>query len=95
MKPARETSAFLYAEFHVFLYRRGGRDREHSLAHAGNGEHGALSGDVDERLFAVRSDNTEGFDVGSVSPYIRDDSDERYQRFFIHSNLHFAARRHK
>ena len=49
----------------------------------------------DERLFAVLSHNAEGFDVGSVSPYIRDDSDERYQRFFIHSNLHFAARRHK
>ena len=47
------------------------------------------------RATSAGSDNTEGFDVGSVSPYIRDDSDERYQRFFIHSNLHFAARRHK
>ena len=59
------------------------------LAHAGNGEHGALSGYVDERFFAVRSDNTEGFDIRRINADIGHNADCGNQRLFPLS--HFPA----
>ena len=86
VEPLGHTAALLDGELHVLLIGGGGGDGEHGLAHAGDGQHGALAGLVLEGLLAVGGDHPESFHVGRVDANIGHNADCRHERFaVIHS----------
>ena len=85
VEPFGHAAAFFDGELHIFLQRRAGRDGEQRLADARHGEHGALAGDMDEGLFAVKADNAERLDIRRVDADIRDDGDIGDQRIVSHA----------
>ena len=85
VEPFGYAAAFFNGKLHIFLQRGTGRDGEQRLADARNGEHGALAGDMDEGLFAVKADDAEGLDVRRVDADIRDDGDIGDQRIVSHA----------
>ncbi len=84
VEPVGHTAAPLDRKFQLLLVRRRRGDREQRLAHAGDREHRALSGDVEERLLPVQPHDAEGLDIRRVLPDARDDADLRDQRVLSH-----------
>ena len=84
VEPLGHAAALLDGEFDERLLRGAGGDGKQRLAHAGNGEHRALAGDVLKGLFPVEADHTEGLDVRSIDADLRHDADHRDQRVFSH-----------
>ena len=82
-----DAAAFFNGKLHVLFVRRRRRDREHTLADAGDGNHRALAGQMLERLFPVRADDAESLDVGRIPADIGDDSDFGYQILVNHAFL--------
>ena len=85
VKPFGYAAAFFNGKLHIFLQRGTGRDGEQCFADTGNREHGALAGDMDEGLFAVKADNTERLDVRRIDADIRDDGEIGDQRIVSHA----------
>ena len=83
VEPFGHAAALFNGKLHIFLQRGTGRDGEQRLADARHGEHGALAGDMDEGLFAVKADDAEGLDIRRVDADIRDDGDIGDQRIVI------------
>ena len=85
MEPFGQTTALLYRKFHKLFVRRRRGYREHRLSDTRDREHCALSGNVYERLFAVKSNDAEGLNVRRVYSYIGDNTEFRDQSFVYHS----------
>ena len=79
MKPRSQAAALFNGKFHKFRVGGGRGDGEHTLAHTGDGQHGALSGNVLEADPALGSRDPEGLDVGGIDAHVGDDTDVRDQ----------------
>ena len=91
MEPCGEASAFLDAEFHILAVcgRRG--YREHRLALAGDGEHGALTGDMLKALSSAGSVYAEGLYIGGIPADIGDNADMREKKIATHYFCSFPS----
>ena len=77
VQPVGQAAALLDVKLHIFLDRRRGGDGEHGLAHAGDGQHGALAGHVLEALAAAQGLHAEGFHIRRILADGRDDAEHR------------------
>ena len=66
MQPACQTAALFNGKIQEIRLRGGGSNGKQGLPYPRNGQHGALAGDMDEGLFAVKADNTERLDVRRI-----------------------------
>ena len=89
VKPVGDASTLFDGEVRI-LFRWGGGDGEQSLTDTWDREHGALAGNVKERLPAVQAHHTEGLYIGGVHTDHGDFAHNGNQRVMSHFPASFS-----